>query len=63
MNMHMEITESIGRLSLALLLGSVIGFERQWHQKIAGLRTNALVALPNNSRGLISKMIQKRGLL
>jgi len=29
----------------ALLLGSVIGFERQWHQRMAGLRTNALVAL------------------
>jgi putative Mg2+ transporter-C (MgtC) family protein len=33
------------RLAVALLLGSVIGFERQWHQKMAGLRTNALVAL------------------
>ena len=33
------------RLSLALVLGSAIGFERQWHQKMAGLRTNALVAL------------------
>ncbi len=42
---HVEIMESIGRLSLALLLGSVIGFERQWNQKMAGLRTNALVAL------------------
>jgi putative Mg2+ transporter-C (MgtC) family protein len=33
------------RLATALLLGSLIGFERQWHQKMAGLRTNALVAL------------------
>ena len=33
------------RLALAVLLGSAIGFERQWHQKMAGLRTNALVAL------------------
>ncbi len=33
------------RLTVALLLGSAIGFERQWHQKMAGLRTNALVAL------------------
>jgi len=32
-------------LGLALLLGSAIGFERQWNQKMAGLRTNALVAL------------------
>jgi putative Mg2+ transporter-C (MgtC) family protein len=33
------------RLGLAVVLGSAIGFERQWHQKMAGLRTNALVAL------------------
>ncbi len=37
--------ESALRLTIALLLGSAIGFERQWHQKMAGLRTNALVAL------------------
>ena len=37
--------ESAIRLTVALLLGSAIGFERQWHQKMAGLRTNALVAL------------------
>ncbi len=36
---------AIGRLGLALTLGSIIGFERQWNQKMAGLRTNALVAL------------------
>lgn len=28
----------------ALLLGAIIGAERQWHQRIAGLRTNALVS-------------------
>ena len=33
------------RLGLALILGSAIGIERQWQQKMAGLRTNALVAL------------------
>jgi putative Mg2+ transporter-C (MgtC) family protein len=33
------------KLAIAVLLGSAIGFERQWHQKMAGLRTNALVAL------------------
>ncbi|HEX9490902.1 MAG TPA: MgtC/SapB family protein, partial [Stellaceae bacterium] len=32
-------------MGLALLLGSAIGFERQWNQKMAGLKTNALVAL------------------
>jgi putative Mg2+ transporter-C (MgtC) family protein len=40
----MELTIVL-RLGLALLLGAAIGFERQWRQKTAGLRTNALVAL------------------
>jgi putative Mg2+ transporter-C (MgtC) family protein len=31
-------------LVAALLLGALIGAERQWHQRIAGLRTNALVS-------------------
>src|SRR5271154_396107 len=42
---NMDLIAAIGRLGLALALGSVIGFERQWNQKMAGLRTNALVAL------------------
>ncbi len=33
------------RLGVALLLGSAIGFARQWNRRMAGLRTNALVAL------------------
>jgi hypothetical protein len=33
------------RLAIALLLGSAIGIEREWYHKMAGLRTNALVAL------------------
>jgi len=46
--MHLDLAglgDSALRLGLALLLGCAIGFERQWHQKMAGLRTNALVAL------------------
>src|SRR5215469_756108 len=41
----LDLFDSVGRLGIALLLGSLIGFERQWYQKMAGLRTNALVAL------------------
>lgn len=41
----MSLGDSALRLAVALLLGSAIGFERQWNQKMAGLRTNALVAL------------------
>lgn len=37
--------ETLIRMGAALLFGSLIGFERQWNQKMAGLRTNALVSL------------------
>lgn len=40
-----SFADSALRLTVALLLGSAIGFERQWNQKMAGLRTNVLVAL------------------
>lgn len=46
--MHFDLAnlgDSALRLALALFLGCAIGFERQWNQKMAGLRTNALVAL------------------
>ena len=33
------------RLGVALLLGSVVGVERQYRQRMAGLRTNALVSV------------------
>ena len=33
-----------GRLTTALLLGAAVGLERQWRQRTAGTRTNALVA-------------------
>ena len=33
------------QLSLSVILGTLIGLERQWRQRMAGLRTNALVSL------------------
>src|SRR5258708_7055630 len=33
------------RLIVALLLGAVIGFEREYRQHVAGMRTTALIAL------------------
>jgi putative Mg2+ transporter-C (MgtC) family protein len=36
---------TFARLALALLLGGIIGVERQWRQRAAGLRTNTLVCL------------------
>jgi putative Mg2+ transporter-C (MgtC) family protein len=41
----MTLAEIAIRLVVALTLGAAIGFERQWRQRMAGLRTNALVAL------------------
>ena len=40
----MTITDFILRLIIALLAGLAIGFERQWHHKTAGLKTNMLVS-------------------
>ena len=37
-------TDTFINITLAILLGGVIGFERQWNQGMAGLRTNTLVA-------------------
>jgi len=37
--------DSLVSLSTAFVLGSVIGYERQYRQRTAGLRTNALVAI------------------
>jgi MgtC family len=33
----------VGELGLAFVLSSLIGLERQWRQKSAGLRTHTLV--------------------
>lgn len=40
----MTWTPFILHLTLAVALGAIIGAERQWRQRMAGLRTNALVA-------------------
>ncbi len=37
--------ELVERLSLAAVLGGVLGLEREWHHKSAGLRTNILIAI------------------
>ncbi|MFN4125156.1 MgtC/SapB family protein [Pannonibacter indicus] len=43
--MTMAIEAAALHLTAAMLLGAAIGFERQWRQRLAGLRTNTLVAL------------------
>jgi putative Mg2+ transporter-C (MgtC) family protein len=37
--------EAVLNLAVAFCLSAVIGFERQWRNRLAGLRTNTLVAL------------------
>lgn len=41
----MTLFEFTLRLTLAFILGAAIGTERQWRQRMAGLRTNMLVCL------------------
>lgn len=40
-----SMQQTAAHLAVALALGAAIGFERQWRQRLAGLRTNTLVAL------------------
>jgi putative Mg2+ transporter-C (MgtC) family protein len=52
-----QLLTVLARLGLALALGCAIGIERQWNQKMAGLRTNALVALGSCGFVVFSGMI------
>lgn len=41
----MQFLDFLARLGSALLLGVIVGLERQWRQRMAGTRTNALVCM------------------
>jgi putative Mg2+ transporter-C (MgtC) family protein len=43
--MAMGIVQAAANLAVAVTVGAAIGIERQWRQRLAGLRTNTLVAL------------------
>ena len=43
--MTMQLAQAGLNLFIAACLGAAIGLERQWRQRLAGLRTNTLVAL------------------
>lgn len=43
------------RLSLSLVFGLIIGIERQWHHKNAGLKTNTLVAVGSTAFAMVSE--------
>jgi len=42
--MGLTLLDFLFRLGSALLMGATVGLERQWRQRMAGTRTNALVA-------------------
>ena len=49
------------RLGLALILGALIGAERQWRQRMAGLRTNALVSAGASMFVMLSALTARPG--
>lgn len=50
----MVLMDFIWRLFMAFVLGAMVGAERQWRQKSAGLRTNTLVSVGAASFVLLS---------
>lgn len=50
----MDLVEFSLRIAFALGTGLIIGFERQWNHKSAGLRTNTLVSIGSALYVLIS---------
>jgi putative Mg2+ transporter-C (MgtC) family protein len=59
--MIMTNTEFTLRLFAALVAGLIIGFERQWQHKSAGLRTNTLVSVGAAIFVLLSISITAKG--
>lgn len=57
----MTITEFTIRLLFAAFAGMLIGFERQWNNKSAGIRTNTLVAIGAALYVLLSININNEG--
>jgi putative Mg2+ transporter-C (MgtC) family protein len=50
-----ETVEMVLRLVLAAVLGGLIGAEREWRAKVAGMRTHILVALGSALMMLVSQ--------
>jgi uncharacterized membrane protein YhiD involved in acid resistance len=49
-----EMETALPRLVVAMLLGAILGIEREWRHKTAGVKTNTLVALGACGFALIS---------
>jgi hypothetical protein len=48
------------RLGAALLMGAAVGLERQWRQRMAGTRTNALVTACASAFVMCAFMVRTR---
>jgi putative Mg2+ transporter-C (MgtC) family protein len=53
----MDLATFVMRMGLALVLGALMGLERQWHQRMAGTRTNALVATAASAFTMIGLVV------
>lgn len=54
MQTNLPLLDLVTRLGLATLVGMVIGLEREWRQKPAGLRTHMLVSLASAAFTIIT---------
>ena len=57
----LTIQHVILHLGVAVAAGATIGFERQWRNRLAGLRTNTLVALGAATFVLLDQLIPGEG--
>src|SRR5215468_7725323 len=55
--MTISMEQAALNLAVALCLSAVIGFERQWRNRLAGLRTNTLVAIGAASFVIFEQLI------
>ncbi len=61
MNNLLPIQIFLMRLGLALVLGAIIGTERAWHHRMAGPRTNALVACGSAAFVMLGSFLSSDG--
>jgi putative Mg2+ transporter-C (MgtC) family protein len=54
--MTIPLEQAVLNLGVTLGLSAVVGFERQWRNRLAGLRTNTLVALGAASSSFSSSL-------
>jgi putative Mg2+ transporter-C (MgtC) family protein len=57
----MDLGDFAVRVGAALVFGAMIGLERQWHHRLAGLRTNALVCTGAAAFVAVSGMARAEG--